>query len=122
MHDLFEFPAQSKQAAAENRLVVVREQATSSTRSLTENDISKAKASGLKGLENFNAPLGSFMSHITKPTLIGKYMALDPLVREVFQERAAILEYDAGFSRDEAERRALRMVMDRIRAQSIDKK
>jgi len=30
--------------------------------------------------------------------------------RDAFEERAAILEYDAGFSRDEAERRALTLM------------
>ncbi len=39
---------------------------------------------------------------------------LPPLVpafdQDAFEERAAILEYDAGFSRDEAERRALALM------------
>ncbi len=39
---------------------------------------------------------------------------LPPLVpafdQDAFEERAAILEYDAGFSRDEAERRALTLM------------
>lgn len=30
--------------------------------------------------------------------------------KELFEERAAILEYDAGFSREEAERKAGEMV------------
>ena len=36
---------------------------------------------------------------------------MTPTQREDYEERAAILEYDAGFSRSEAERRARVMVM-----------
>lgn len=46
---------------------------------------------------------------------------LPPLVpafdQDAFEERAAILEYDAGFSRDEAERRALTL----MRAENLTK-
>lgn len=35
---------------------------------------------------------------------------LTPNQREAYEERAAILEYDAGMSRKEAERKALEMV------------
>lgn len=39
---------------------------------------------------------------------------LTPDQREAFEERAAILEYDAGFSRRTAERRALAEVLAQV--------
>jgi hypothetical protein len=42
---------------------------------------------------------------------------LDELgLRYEYEERAAIYEYDAGFSRKEADRRALREIVERIRS------
>ena len=35
-------------------------------------------------------------------------------LRDLWEERAAILEYEAGFSRDEAEARALAEIMPRL--------
>lgn len=38
------------------------------------------------------------------------HRAMTPDEREAFEERAAILEYDTGMTRKEAERKALEMV------------
>lgn len=54
-------------------------------------------------------------SQVSQMSLVARYMALDPLALELFEERAAILEYDAGLSRSEAERRAFAFVMARYR-------
>jgi hypothetical protein len=43
---------------------------------------------------------------------------LTPAEREHYEERAAILEYDAGFPRREAERRALAEILD-LRARKL---
>lgn len=48
-------------------------------------------------------------------SLVARYMALDPTARDLFEERAAVLEYDAGLPRPEAERRAFAMVVARYR-------
>lgn len=37
--------------------------------------------------------------------------------KEHFEERAAILEFDAGYSREEAEREALRMMAEKMMAE-----
>lgn len=52
---------------------------------------------------------------VSQVSLVAKFMALDPIARDVFEERAAILEYDAGLSRAEAERQAFIQVMDAYR-------
>ncbi|MEP0960658.1 MAG: hypothetical protein ABJQ70_19100 [Roseobacter sp.] len=54
-------------------------------------------------------------SNLSQKSLVAKYMALDPEARDAFEERAAILEYDAGLSRAEAERQAFIEVMDAYR-------
>lgn len=36
-----------------------------------------------------------------------------PATREQFEERAAILEYDAGMTREQAERMAMEMIIER---------
>jgi hypothetical protein len=41
----------------------------------------------------------------------GQLARLGPAVREWWEERAAIMEFDAGLSRDEAEREAFLVVM-----------
>jgi hypothetical protein len=38
--------------------------------------------------------------------------------KEYFEERAAILEFDAGYSRGEAEKEALRMMLERKKCRS----
>lgn len=69
----------------------------------------------INDLMNSNAPLGTFISHFTKPSLIAQYFDLDPIARDCFQERAAIYEFEAGMPRDEAERKALREIMAKLR-------
>lgn len=54
-------------------------------------------------------------SKVSQMSLVAKFMALDPIARCAFEERAAILEYDAGLSRAEAERQAFILVMDAYR-------
>lgn len=51
----------------------------------------------------------------TQPSLIAKFMALDPIINDAFEERAAILEYDAGVPRAEAEFRAFREIMAKFK-------
>ncbi|WP_227268735.1 hypothetical protein [Roseobacter weihaiensis] len=50
-------------------------------------------------------------SNLSQKSLVAKFMALDSIARDAFEERAAILQFDAGMSRDEAEREALIQVM-----------
>lgn len=50
-------------------------------------------------------------------------MTLPPMTdaqRELWEERSAILEFDAGLSRPEAEREALRMVLGRAEQGTLD--
>lgn len=54
-------------------------------------------------------------SQRSQRSLVASYMALDPIARELFEERAAILEYEAGLARADAERQAFHMVMQRYR-------
>ncbi|MDW3223012.1 MAG: hypothetical protein R8G34_09040 [Paracoccaceae bacterium] len=49
---------------------------------------------------------------VSQMSLVAKFMALDPIARDAFEERAAILEYDAGLTRAEAERQAFILVME----------
>lgn len=67
-----------------------------------------ATANGLKLHAN---PRLSPESPKSPSSLIAQFMALDPVALELFEERAAILEYDAGLPRDEAKRRAFAMVI-----------
>ena len=50
-------------------------------------------------------------------------MTLPPMTeaqRDLWEERSSILEFDAGLSREEAERAALRMVMPRERQGALE--
>lgn len=53
-------------------------------------------------------------SRKSQESLVAKFMALDPIAHDRFNERAAILEYDAGMTRAEAERKAYRDVMQAL--------
>lgn len=78
----------------------------------------RPKPSLIAKLANSNAPPGSLLqqlSPMSPMSLVAKYMALDDVARELFEERAAILEYDAGLPRPEAEAEAFRMVMQAYR-------
>lgn len=44
-------------------------------------------------------------------SLVARFMSLDPVARDAFEERAAILEFDSGFTREEVEAKAFQMVM-----------
>ena len=46
----------------------------------------------------------------TKPAIVGADTTAAPFDDELFQERAAIYEFDASFTREEAERRAMKEV------------
>ena len=48
---------------------------------------------------------------LSQMSLVARFMSLDPVARDAFEERAAILEFDAGFTREEAEAKAFQMVM-----------
>ena len=67
---------------------------------------------------NFTAAKTSALQNlgrsISEPSLIARYMALDGTAQDAFQERAAILEYQNGMSRPQAELEAFRMVMHTI--------
>ncbi|MEL7213266.1 MAG: hypothetical protein AAGK92_11420 [Pseudomonadota bacterium] len=54
-------------------------------------------------------------SDLSQKSLVAEYMALDPIALDAFTERAAILQYDAGISRAEAEREAFIHVMQAFR-------
>lgn len=54
-------------------------------------------------------------SELSQKSLVAKYMALDPNVHDAFEERAAILQFDAGLSCAEAERQAFIEVMQAFR-------
>ncbi|MEP1613532.1 MAG: hypothetical protein ABJL72_16635 [Roseobacter sp.] len=54
-------------------------------------------------------------STLSQMSLVAKFMALDPIALDAFEERAAILEYDAGLSRADAEREAFTQVMQAFR-------
>lgn len=54
-------------------------------------------------------------SALSQKSLVAEYMALDPVIQDAFEERAAILQYEAGLSREEAERRAFIQVMEAFR-------
>ena len=51
------------------------------------------------------------LQHRSQMSLVAKYMALDPVALHAFEERAAILEFDQGFTREVAEMEAFRRVM-----------
>ena len=55
-------------------------------------------------------------SQMSQMSLVAKYMATDPDIKYAFEERAAIIEHDAGLPRAEAETRAFRSIMTEIRA------
>ncbi|MEO1749775.1 MAG: hypothetical protein AAFR27_14390 [Pseudomonadota bacterium] len=67
---------------------------------------------------NFTAAKTSALQNLgrslAEPSLIARYTALDPIAKDAFQERAAILEYQDGMTRPQAELEALRMVMHTI--------
>ncbi len=46
-------------------------------------------------------------------------MPIDPSIRYLIEERAAILEYDAGMDRRQAENEALRQVAEMIRQNAL---
>ena len=50
-------------------------------------------------------------NHGGNDPVVGADTTAAPFDQEWFDERAAILEYDAGFSREEAERRAMKEVV-----------
>ena len=52
---------------------------------------------------------------LSQQSLVAKYMALDPVALDAFEERAAILQFDAGLSREDAERQAFIQVMEAFR-------
>ncbi len=54
-------------------------------------------------------------SDLSQKSLVAEYMALDPVALDAFEERAAILQYNAGMSRAEAERQAFIQVMQAFR-------
>lgn len=53
-------------------------------------------------------------SRKSQESLVAKFMALDPIAYDRFNERAAILQYDVGMTRAEAERRAYRDVLQSL--------
>ncbi len=78
----------------------------------------RPKRSLIEQLANSTAPTGALLQQLSlmsPMSLVAKYMALDNIARELFEERAAILEYDAGLPRPEAEAEAFRMVMQAYR-------
>ncbi|WP_299680589.1 hypothetical protein [uncultured Roseobacter sp.] len=54
--------------------------------------------------------------HLSQKSLVAKFMALDPIANDAFEERAAMLQFDAGMSREEAEREAFIQVMAAYRS------
>lgn len=77
------------------------------------NATSSPSASALKDLPDLTASMRVHkkqerMSHMS---LVAKFMALDPITRDLFEERAAILEESSGMTRHQAERMAFKMVM-----------
>ncbi len=79
---------------------------------------SRSRASPLEELAKCDAPHGSLLQQLSRPSqmsLVARYLALEPMACDAFEERAAILEHDAGLSRQEAEAEAFRMVMEAYR-------
>jgi hypothetical protein len=75
-------------------------------------------ASPLNDLLNRKAEPGTILhdlSQASQISLVARYMALHPIARDAFEERAAILEHDAGLSRQDAEAEAFRLVMQAFR-------
>lgn len=73
----------------------------------------KDEASGA----TFKALIKNRNSALSQKSLVAKFMALDPIAHELFEERAAIQEYDAGLSRADAEREAFIQVMQTFRGE-----
>lgn len=57
----------------------------------------------------------AFLSQVSQKSLVARFMDLDPIAKELFEERAAILQYEAGLSRPDAETTAFRLVMQAYR-------
>lgn len=101
MHKLFTFKYDAKSASAPSQ---------SRGASATNTDAKRTVATDkpLIGIKN---------TVLSQQSLVAKYMALDPVALDAFEERAAILQFDAGLSREEAERQAFFQVMDAFREQ-----
>ncbi|EAR50309.1 hypothetical protein OG2516_07178 [Oceanicola granulosus HTCC2516] len=81
-------------------------------------DKAPAKHAALADLANCDSEPGSLvwqLSHPSQMSLVARYMALDDTARDAFEERAAILEHDAGLPRPAAETLAFREVMQAYR-------
>ncbi len=72
----------------------------------TKNETSRATSKALTKIRN---------SALSQKSLVAKFMALDPIALDAFEERAAILEFDAGLSRADAEREAFFQVIQAFR-------
>ena len=78
----------------------------------------RSPTSPLKDLARCKAEPGTLLNDVSRPSqmsLVARYMALHPIARDAFEERAAILEHDAGLSRQDAEAEAFRLVMQAFR-------
>jgi hypothetical protein len=60
---------------------------------------------------------GSYLQPL-EPDVAHAVAKFDEAARELFEERAAILEFDAGMPRSDAERKALAMTLDALCANS----
>ncbi|MEO1798634.1 MAG: hypothetical protein AAFR53_16760 [Pseudomonadota bacterium] len=115
MFDLFEFdPFSPSQATAEKPPAVPNCYIAVPAETLQTHP----KGSLLAALKDDDAPLGSLMSHMSRPSLVAQFMSLDPIAKEAFEERAAILEYESGLSRPKAEAKAMRMVCQAFASQT----
>ena len=75
------------------------------------NDNRIPEGSAFAELERRTTPLGARVSQLSRKSLVAKFMALDELARDAFEERAAILEIEGGLPRDKAEAKALAMII-----------
>ncbi len=77
----------------------------------THNELNSPKPANTNSTIGFSAYYQGPLQHRSQMSLVAKYMALDPVAFHAFEERAAILEFDQGFTKEEAEMEAFRRVM-----------
>lgn len=97
-----------------NWLERARREISESARSLTANSAER-DATAVTAVAD-SAHLGEWgASNGSNGSAVSASMLKTESLREDFEERAAIMEYDGGLSRDEAERAALAQVLNRFR-------
>lgn len=109
MYELFKFDPFKAPDPLSHKVKMVAEKRSAET---TSKPAQKFSRSVLRPEPATNSPLLAVqLSQESQTSLVARFMSLHPIAKDAFEERAAILEYEGGFHRREAEAEAMRMTL-----------